>query len=363
MSKICELHDKAMDIMNEAIALENSGHAREAQEKFMAACRLESESAALVEKKPENEPSRGMLFLGAASLAFRAKDFFSAERLACEGLTGFPTAKVRRELRILYDEIKHEILSLETANILSDSEAEIRFWDGDSVGYGSMQAIHLNKKITAINQLLSRTVQRLNHIPFELHPRHHNIPQYDVDIHWAQAASFGIKISLKQRAGTQIQLNGPNAADVMRDFIENIRRINNGDNAIHEAITDENYLKHFVSCAKDLFPDGKHIRKITIIEKGKSFYLTKKSGEFNQVYSSLLEIDRQEEICFSGLLSVSDGIKGVLKLSRDGERSPIKILVKEGLADYAKNHFGDMVTVRCRQTEKGYELIDMSSES
>ena len=106
MSKICELHDTAMDIMNEAIALQEHGNSYDACAKFLYACELESESAYLVDKNSESEPSRGMLFLSAASLAWRAGDYEQAECLVQEGLNGYPTEKIRMELCRLYDEIK-----------------------------------------------------------------------------------------------------------------------------------------------------------------------------------------------------------------------------------------------------------------
>lgn len=92
------LHDAAMAIMNEALLCEDK---RRQRRLLTLACEVESEAAWLVPRKPENEPSRGLLFLGAASLAMRLEKYGNAYLLARDGLNGFPPAETREKLEEL----------------------------------------------------------------------------------------------------------------------------------------------------------------------------------------------------------------------------------------------------------------------
>lgn len=106
MSRVCELHDKSMDLLNEALKFQASGWDERAQELFHKAYELEKTAAYLVKKAPESEPSRGMLFLGAASLAATLAEYEIAQQLVLEGLSGYPTIAVRNDLVKLAEEIK-----------------------------------------------------------------------------------------------------------------------------------------------------------------------------------------------------------------------------------------------------------------
>jgi hypothetical protein len=92
--------------MNEAILLKKENKFEEAELKFLEACKLEVKAASLIEKLPENEPSRSILFLSAASLAWRGEDFEFAEKLISEGMNGYPPEQVKNDLRQLLAKVK-----------------------------------------------------------------------------------------------------------------------------------------------------------------------------------------------------------------------------------------------------------------
>jgi hypothetical protein len=93
--------------MNDAFSHKNNGDHEDARQQFLQACDLELKSAYLVEKLRENEPSRSMLFLGAASLAFQGEDFKLAERLIGEGLNGYPPDNVKEILRKMLSSVQN----------------------------------------------------------------------------------------------------------------------------------------------------------------------------------------------------------------------------------------------------------------
>lgn len=98
------LHDQAMDLFNEAIFLQEQG--QDAFKKFIEAYELETKAAYAVAKDPKNEPSRSMLFLGAATIAMRLDKFEEAKKLVAEGLLGSPTPKTLTDLKELLQTIE-----------------------------------------------------------------------------------------------------------------------------------------------------------------------------------------------------------------------------------------------------------------
>ena len=369
MSRICELHDEAMDIMNEAIALQSDGREEESRVLFARACDLESESANLVEKKPENEPSRSMLFLGAASLAWRAKEYERAERLACDGLSGYPTERTKLELRKLHEQIKFDLLARETSPVLNEAETEIRFLEGGGVGYGRIVTRALLQRLDALERMISRTIQRKSGLPFESHPKKHtDFPEYQLDFEGAPAGSFGMKLRLTQKGQQQFSLLAPTPSDVLRDVIRNIELVSNGaEEEVKENIKDDDYYAHFVSQAKEILPDGIAVKRIGFIDSRKNFIIKKTKKEINSFLKEESsqnhnDNDKKNKTCiFTGYLRVSDGLKGEFQLLPDTEdKKIIKIQVRDALEELAKKYFGDMVEVSCKKSNKKYYLTDIN---
>ena len=79
-------------------SLHHEAMAAYSQEDFATAARLEAEAARMIEPLPESEPTRGILFVSAASIALRVPDFALAESLAADGLKGFPQERDRKDL-------------------------------------------------------------------------------------------------------------------------------------------------------------------------------------------------------------------------------------------------------------------------
>jgi len=68
---------------------------------YIEACLYETAAAFGIEPLTENEPTRSMLFIGAASLALKARRLDLARYIASNGLKGKPSAFHSRELSSL----------------------------------------------------------------------------------------------------------------------------------------------------------------------------------------------------------------------------------------------------------------------
>lgn len=103
MPTVRELHHEAMVFAQDAYLARDRGD-MEASKHFAAlALPLEIEACELVPKEPESEPTRGILYLSAASLAWQAGDLEQMMTLALEGLDGSPSGRIALNLQQLID--------------------------------------------------------------------------------------------------------------------------------------------------------------------------------------------------------------------------------------------------------------------
>lgn len=366
MSDVCKYHDQAMVIMDMALQLQTANDSN-AYAKFLEACELEAKAAYLVEKKPENEPSRGMLFLGAASLAWQGKDYALAERLAADGLSGYPTPSVREDLWQLIDDIKFSIIAETSSLTLTDAEAEMRF-NGGTVGYGTIDAKQLISRLSAFERLLERTTRKRYNIPFEKKMKEiKSKPTYYAQVEYAKAGSFGMKIRLVQKSGEQLSLLQQNPQEIINDVIKNIELMSNGDlEGVRNSIADEEYYRHFVAHAKELLPDGNTIEKVGFITNKSTVPVTFTKKELKKAIAPQPASEeekpkkrsRQKSFIFQGDLKISDALADRVALRMDDD-SIIKIYVPDGLDEIVKTHFNTKVEATCEKRQGKYYLIDI----
>lgn len=100
-----QVHREAMKLMQEAIVLQEMEKYKEAIALFEKAFALEKGAALSLISDYDREPTRGILFRSAASLALDCKQYRDAEKLVTQGLAGEPTDDIASELRNLYEDI------------------------------------------------------------------------------------------------------------------------------------------------------------------------------------------------------------------------------------------------------------------
>ncbi len=101
-----DLHPQAMDLAEQAFWHQRKGENEKARPLFLEALALEQQAAALLAATPETEPSRSILYRSAASLAFHAGAYETADWLIAKGLAGSPPPEIREELVALADDVR-----------------------------------------------------------------------------------------------------------------------------------------------------------------------------------------------------------------------------------------------------------------
>ena len=98
MSRVRNHHNQALACAHQAKEALLRGDTLTAEKLFLEASAHETEAASLIPIALENEPTRSILYLGAATCARSEKNLPEAERLCAYGLAGFPQNSTRNDL-------------------------------------------------------------------------------------------------------------------------------------------------------------------------------------------------------------------------------------------------------------------------
>lgn len=105
MSKLQEIHKKAMDLAEQADLARLRGNTAQVQEFLHQALALESKAAQMVADDLTAEPTRAVLHRSAASLAIECGEVQAAEKLIARALAGTPPQDIEAELKDLFLQI------------------------------------------------------------------------------------------------------------------------------------------------------------------------------------------------------------------------------------------------------------------
>jgi tetratricopeptide (TPR) repeat protein len=105
MSSVRELHDKAAKLAQRAIIARHEGEAKRSEDLALQACVYETQAAMLVPHTKDSEPTRSILYLSAASLAYQCKEYRRARNLITQGLSGYPPPSVKQDLEGLHKQV------------------------------------------------------------------------------------------------------------------------------------------------------------------------------------------------------------------------------------------------------------------
>ena len=109
MSKVQELHEQAMILSDQAMVARHHDKKERAIALSCQAFEYESQAAALIPDEKASEPTRSILYCSAASLAYDAKKLWEAQQLIVEGLSGYPSPRIKQVLKSLYETINAEL--------------------------------------------------------------------------------------------------------------------------------------------------------------------------------------------------------------------------------------------------------------
>ncbi|MBD3309541.1 hypothetical protein GF348_24390 [candidate division KSB3 bacterium] len=365
MTTVRELHDRATELAQIALVARQEGRVEEATGLARQALEYETRAARLIPDEESSEPTRSILYLSAASLAYQSKDLRAAQRLVAEGLSGYPPPKVEQDLKDLLAQIDFEHHLEAQGVILEDYDLQIALL-GRAVGSGMVIYQEFKKVIENTISLIHRTVEHRMGREFRSGPGRPSdiyrpfIPALSAGRHGSFAVTLRLGVDEDQQ--TSFLMSAPQVIEEILSGIEAINSSNVG--ALGEIINDsvkdaELYRRDFISLTRDMAPDGDKITFIGFTSKDRSVSLTRLQSDIE--YTPKIEsTSRQVELTPVTITGVLDHAirreqKGIdrrfIEVSSE-EGKVDRIIVGEGMIDVVRSYFGQMVEV------KGTSVVD-----
>jgi hypothetical protein len=369
-------HDQAMGLYTQAMM----ARARRDQTEFHAlatrALELEKKAAMQLVLHYEAEPTRSVMFRGAATIAYQLNEFREAEKMIAFGLSGNPPEAIAQELRDLMEQVNFfRHLQLRDL-VLKDEEMQLSLASGTEVGFGYARREEFTERVDAIGNLLYRTAERKYKKPFRKRGKvpeniRENLPIY---LSAASPGSYSVVLKVGQPSG-QLKMEGEgfyNPSEFIDEMLGCMDLLNAGhDEELRSRIPDLEYYRHFVSQARRIAPDGERVT-------GVGFTVTRGVEEIQHSLQKLqaeiringaepeIEEDESEEgrrVVLEGILdyaaAASNQIK-IYELVGEKRKNPQTISVPDGLGEIVRNYFGEVVKAHCLQVSgKRLELVDI----
>lgn len=371
MPTVNELHSQAMDIAEEAFALQRNSDYESAIKLFQHALDLEQQAAFMLELTPENEPSRSILFRSAASLAYHAGDFEFAEKLVAQGLAGYPPPEITEELRDLFDEVTFSRHLSTKGMELSTSEVKMTLL-GASITKGIAPADQLLTRVEKISTLVRRTVERKLHLPFQVNrpTPDERSNRFDLFVKALVPSSFAVIFQLGKPIQQMSYLPGElEPQEIVDEVLLCLEYIQYNDvDELKKRIPDESYFDNFVGLAKQIAPDGKDIKTVgfTVVRGGqdKPISFRKSKREIKTQFSRTRVEEEFETITLEGILTFANTPLtkkfGTVKIRNEETKKETPILVPIGLMkDVVQPYYDERVTITAVVKGEKYYYEDM----
>lgn len=122
---IDELHTHAMNLCHQSDEARKNGQILRSHELLRAAFNYEKRAATVLRERPDKEPSRSILFRGAACLAYDCALFDEALALISIGISGNPPIEIEQELQHLKQLVKRRTKIMKEASFSTIVEVDI----------------------------------------------------------------------------------------------------------------------------------------------------------------------------------------------------------------------------------------------
>lgn len=361
-----KVHREAMMLAQEAIVFRELGNETEAISLFRKAFELEKEAALKLLTEFDAEPTRGILFRSAATLAMDCGEYREAEQLVNHGLAGNISDEMADELRDLYEDInmgRH--LKLGEVE-LSSSEIQMSL-SGNEVGYGIINSNEFIGRYKKFELLAFRTAERKAGKPYRTGGKTQSDikDSFQTFLTVPRAASFAVTIRLGRSQGVQLDaFEGNVIQKVIDEIMEGIKLVNDGEEeSLQERIKDENYLQNFISLTKAIAPDGDRVTQVGFTVKRGGQEVSLGLVRSRKDISGLVGNKEFEEDSFTveGTLRVADANKNTVEIyESSGKR--YKLDVPEGLNDIVKEYWDTEVFAFVSRKKRKYRLLSIESK-
>jgi hypothetical protein len=197
-------------------------------------------------------------------------------------------------------------------------------------------------------------------------PAPRELRSFDTYVHAFAPGSLEIELELAPRFYSQQSLEGfgPSAEEVVASVITGLRSMQEDDlEQLEVTYPDPAYLKHFVTQARELAPDGEAIKAVEIQEAAHSLEFTRRrstisvprTGNTARSESPILPPIATGRLVVGDISSTGKNRDTVKLEYPDGRHDVFR--VTEGLEELVKSHFGQLVTVELERPKRGRAAV------
>ncbi|MDM8521222.1 hypothetical protein QUF64_14345 [Anaerolineales bacterium HSG6] len=383
MSNVEQLHNDAMDLAEEAFRSQRKGDTERTTKLFRQALEFEKQAFANFPATKSSEPTRSILVRSAASIALHAKDYEQAERLVSIGLTGFPPAEIKAELRALQEDINFKQHILLQGVEITDNEMQMTLW-GNATGHGVISADLLIKKVGQIKTILYRTVERLHDLPYRTagSPPKRVIDSFNLYLSGFVAGSFGVSFSIGEKA-EQLPLSSeyvPKKVEietVINEVLTCFQLLQKDEiESLKERFSNEDYLENFIGITRQMAPDGEAIKGVGLatISNGKRREIDMRRNRKDiPTPSKMLGMSEgdgegnRKQFKLEGIIKLADSLKiegkyGIIRLRNEEEDNNYSVRVPlTQMQDIVQPYFEEHVIISVYKTGKKYYFEDIDT--
>jgi tetratricopeptide (TPR) repeat protein len=343
MNTVLELHNQAMKLSQRAMVAHHNGDKARAETLAREAFEYDSQAAELIPNEKASEPTRSILYCSAASLAYDCQEWEAAKRLITKALSGYPSERIKDELKTLSKRVNFEYYLQTQGVTLGDDELHL-FLLGSAVASGTIVYDEFVNRLTPLTTLIDKTALRLLDIDY------HKAGQMPSSFIPALSTphreeNFAITIKLVAAEHNQSMLKASLVIDEIMTGIELINGFN--DEALKELIKAPGYYQNFLALTHNIAPDGDQINFVGLSSLRKNVSLTRLGSEIelgSNPVSSCFDLERKP-IKVKGILNDANSLKPQVIGLTTQENGKYKIFVGEGLDDYVRFYFGRWVVV------------------
>jgi hypothetical protein len=350
MKEITQLHDKAMDLADQAFLAKRRGDVPQSRDLYTQALALELKAADLLRDQSSAEPSRSVLYRSAASLAIDVEDFRLAEKLIATALAGEPPPEIEAELHDLLTQASFQRSLRELRIELEPGELQLSI-AGNAVGLGIALSEVFIDRVKDMERILFRTVERLLGHDFRERglPKRQIQEAYSLYLGAPRSGSFEVTL----RLGRQMELPGLDlSAQVIGEVMDCFTLFSQAqEDRLKQRIPQESYYNNFIGLAKRIAPDGERVSVVglTSLMRGAQVNLaiTRKQKDIAPMAKIITPAEETRLVKVTGRLLLADARKPLGKIQlveESGLSHPVSI--PEGMMnDIVRPLWDDVVTV------------------
>lgn len=364
MTTVRQLHNEAMILAQEAKVLRDVGNAVESKALARHAFLLELEAVNLIPRALASEPTRSILCLSAGSLAKQADLFIDAERVINEGLSGFPHDRSRSDLYQLLEQVLSEKRQQGRAPAERSTRINLRL-TGDAVGFGAIPTREVTSRITAAESILDRRSRMAQEQPWQSSgPPPRSIQVFDTYVHAFLPGSFEIDLELAPRHNSQ-QALFITSEEIVESVVSGLMHVQDGNmEQLRLDFPHPAYLRHFVTQARELAPDGILVRAIAIQGASRLVEFTRPRSAIdaprsNEVLNKTINKDVSQTATgklVAGDISTTGKNRDTVGVEDDNGNVQF-FKVTDGLEDLIRSSFGQRVEVQIERPKRGKPVV------